>query len=268
MSNTLPKEILDAAQSEALTYSDKVDKVAAPYCDFMEGAVFMYSLLTTPTQGVGFAESVERVSNESEGGIWQSCTGCHETVDGQETGHYPYSEIFKCYVGAGCHECGGIGVVWNDYSDYENKPAQGVEERAKECPGNNWRHWEIIPENFAEYHIRYAADGLKLDTDLFVLAGNALFKHGRCANGLVPEDIQWLDESGASSLQADLETFKDAYAERNEKVNALQAENEKLKESYARLMEGRHYLMGVNADKITVEDALEAFGFGRNGLNF
>lgn len=33
-----------------------------------------------------------------------------------------------------------------------------------------------------------------------------------------------------------------------------------------RLDEGRTYLMGVHRDKITVEDTLEAFGFGRNGL--
>lgn len=29
---------------------------------------------------------------------------------------------------------------------------------------------------------------------------------------------------------------------------------------------GRDYLMQVSSDKITVEDALESFGFGRNGL--
>ena len=28
----------------------------------------------------------------------------------------------------------------------------------------------------------------------------------------------------------------------------------------------RNYLMGIPADKITVEDALEALGYGRNGL--
>lgn len=28
----------------------------------------------------------------------------------------------------------------------------------------------------------------------------------------------------------------------------------------------RHYLMGVESDKITVEDALEELGYGRNGL--
>jgi hypothetical protein len=32
------------------------------------------------------------------------------------------------------------------------------------------------------------------------------------------------------------------------------------------LSNGRHYLMGVRSEDLTVEDALEAFGFGRNGL--
>lgn len=64
--------------------------------------------------------SVSEVLKES-GGLWQACTGCHETVDGQETGHYPYNDTFQSYQGSGCHECGGIGVVWNDYSDYEQK---------------------------------------------------------------------------------------------------------------------------------------------------
>ena len=33
----------------------------------------------------------------------------------------------------------------------------------------------------------------------------------------------------------------------------------------ARLEKGRHYLMQAG-DKVNVEDVLEAFGFGRNGL--
>jgi len=33
-----------------------------------------------------------------------------------------------------------------------------------------------------------------------------------------------------------------------------------------KLSTGRDYLMAVEPDEITVEDALEAFGFGRNGL--
>ena len=49
--------------------------------------------------------------------------------------------------------------------------------------------------------------------------------------------------------------------------------DKKLKEERAyvdslndRLNAGRHYLMSIQSDKITVEDALEAFGFGRDGL--
>lgn len=47
-----------------------------------------------------------------------------------------------------------------------------------------------------------------------------------------------------------------------DQYDAVAVENSK------RLTEGRHYLMGVSYDQITVEDALEAFGFGRDGLNF
>lgn len=59
---------------------------------------------------------VEAVLAEGDG-IWRSCSGCHETSDGHETGRYPYSDIFKCALGSGCSECGGIGAVWDD-TDY------------------------------------------------------------------------------------------------------------------------------------------------------
>ena len=61
-----------------------------------------------------------RVKNiEPDDGFWNSCSGCHETNEGAETGFYPYSPDFQCYLGAGCRECGGIGAVWDnaDYSD-------------------------------------------------------------------------------------------------------------------------------------------------------
>ena len=45
-----------------------------------------------------------------------SCTGCHETEDGHNVGHYTWDDKAKCYVGRGCHECGYTGksrnVVW------------------------------------------------------------------------------------------------------------------------------------------------------------
>lgn len=50
-----------------------------------------------------------------EDGFWRSCTGCHETNEGYDTG--PYSAAFGCALGMGCGECGGIGAVW-DNTDY------------------------------------------------------------------------------------------------------------------------------------------------------
>lgn len=45
-----------------------------------------------------------------------------------------------------------------------------------------------------------------------------------------------------------------------------QKRDELITELDKRLQDGRYYLMGVESKKLTVEDALEAFGFGRNGL--
>jgi len=51
--------------------------------------------------------------------------------------------------------------------------------------------------------------------------------------------------------------------EKTRQIEQLKKETETL---YWQLMNGRAYLMEIEADKITVEDTLEAFGFGRNGL--
>jgi len=48
-------------------------------------------------------------------GFWRSCSGCHELNEGHDTGSY--STVFKCALGNGCSECGGIGAVW-DTTDY------------------------------------------------------------------------------------------------------------------------------------------------------
>jgi hypothetical protein len=50
-------------------------------------------------------------------GIWRTCTGCHESNEGYQTG--PFSDTFKCHLGGGCFECGGVGAVW-DATDYED----------------------------------------------------------------------------------------------------------------------------------------------------
>jgi hypothetical protein len=50
-------------------------------------------------------------------GVWVTCTGCHESEDGYDNGHYPHSDVFGCKLGGGCSECGGIGAIW-DTTDY------------------------------------------------------------------------------------------------------------------------------------------------------
>lgn len=64
-----------------------------------------------PVELQGVAEAI---SNGD--GFWRSCTGCHETNGGYDTG--PYSKTLKCHLGIGCSECGGIGAVWDD-TDYD-----------------------------------------------------------------------------------------------------------------------------------------------------
>ncbi len=49
------------------------------------------------------------------GGMWRSCSGCHELNEGHDTG--PRSKVFGCALGNGCSECGGIGAIW-DTTDY------------------------------------------------------------------------------------------------------------------------------------------------------
>jgi hypothetical protein len=38
-----------------------------------------------------------------------SCSGCYETVDGQNVFGYPYDEKAGCFLGSGCEECGYTG---------------------------------------------------------------------------------------------------------------------------------------------------------------
>lgn len=38
-----------------------------------------------------------------------SCSGCRETEDGHNVGEYPWDDKAKCYIGAGCDECGHTG---------------------------------------------------------------------------------------------------------------------------------------------------------------
>jgi hypothetical protein len=79
--------------------------------DFIQEVVRYIAASSSSQQGE-LKQRVEEVLNEKDG-YWHPCSGCHETEDGHEVGEYPYSDVFKCKVGSGCHECGGIGIVWN-----------------------------------------------------------------------------------------------------------------------------------------------------------
>ncbi|CAD6536089.1 hypothetical protein LMG27952_03105 [Paraburkholderia hiiakae] len=63
-------------------------------------------------------------------GFWRTCSGCHETEDGRDVGHYPFSNVLNCTLGGGCSECGGIGAIW-DNTDYDDK-ADWIERRERD----------------------------------------------------------------------------------------------------------------------------------------
>ncbi|NQE62905.1 hypothetical protein [Caulobacter sp. RHG1] len=63
------------------------------------------------------AERIAEVMDDGDG-FWRACTGCQESIDGYvSTRDYPRSSVFRCQPGAGCRECGGLGVIW-DNIDY------------------------------------------------------------------------------------------------------------------------------------------------------
>lgn len=102
----------------------KIERFAsiATYMEKYKSDKFSQPLYASPAPvaETGFAATItEVIKEESLGGAacgWKSCTGCLEAEDGHHCGTYPYSETFKTHVGAGCVECGGIGVVWEYYS--------------------------------------------------------------------------------------------------------------------------------------------------------
>jgi hypothetical protein len=67
---------------------------------------------------VGLKERIASVVEWQGYGCWRTCSGCYESEDGYPNGPYPHSDVLGCTLGGGCHECGGIGAVWDDI-DYE-----------------------------------------------------------------------------------------------------------------------------------------------------
>lgn len=85
-------------------------------------------------------------------------------------------------------------------------------------------------------------------------------------NGLYKLEDELLAEVRKNPAQFALAMnwFKTGFFSGFEKGNM--AKNEAMEEDAKWMKSGRDYLMQVPSDKITVEDTLEAFGFGRNGL--
>jgi hypothetical protein len=80
-------------------------------------------------------QEVHRVLGEGDG-YWTPCSGCHETNEGYETGAFPYSDTFRCYLGGGCTECGGLGAIWfeiPEVSELDLANPSGDQRQEGEC---------------------------------------------------------------------------------------------------------------------------------------
>lgn len=62
---------------------------------------------------------------DSGAGQWVPCVGCHELNEGHPTGSW--SGVFRCNLGNGCAECGGIGAVWDRFRDDERENGEVVD---------------------------------------------------------------------------------------------------------------------------------------------
>lgn len=101
--------------------ADQASAKAAAQADYVSCILSAFDLSASPQQQAHEAASilanVRNTVREAALGMWRTCSGCHESEDGYDVGHYPFSADFGCKLGAGCHECGGIGAVW-DTTDY------------------------------------------------------------------------------------------------------------------------------------------------------
>ncbi len=109
-------------RSKKAAASDKMfDQMVA---DYKKALKFGRDALADPVW-VSVAKDIHHVLDEGDG-HWRGCSGCHELSDGAPTG--PYSDTFRCHLGLGCSECGGIGAVWDnsDYSEFTEVRAAPV----------------------------------------------------------------------------------------------------------------------------------------------
>ena len=92
------REDRDSHQRIAITAMTRADKAEAALAKAIDGSC------------------VEDTIREC-GGWWRPCSGCYESNEGYPVG--PYSRVLGCDQGGGCSECGGLGAVWNYYTEEE-----------------------------------------------------------------------------------------------------------------------------------------------------
>jgi hypothetical protein len=136
-------DFLDANPDD-ITSPEKWPDHALITFDQMVGVVEAARFATTPPSpdSATLASLQARVAEvvEEGDGCWHACSGCQESVDGYVSERdYPYSPIFKCQPGAGCRECGGIGVLWQDgdflssYGDVLSDPEPSPDSAVREA---------------------------------------------------------------------------------------------------------------------------------------
>src|SRR5437868_10340340 len=111
---------------------EKCDECGSPAVKYIRADL---AALTSPAPAGGEPFDLDTVREQvKEGkaaglGFWQTCTGCHESEDGYDNGHYPFSPAFDCKLGSGCSECGGIGAIW-DTTNYKDLVKFSLEQEA------------------------------------------------------------------------------------------------------------------------------------------
>lgn len=117
-------------------------------------------------------------------GFWRSCSGCHELNEGHDTG--PQSKVFKCALGNGCSECGGIGAVW-DTTDYGAMGDALAASMAQPQPSGNAGN---SPANIIDALKFYA------DRNHFIIADDGAWD---TVSG-EPQNL-WCDEAGTATVE-------------------------------------------------------------------
>ena len=96
-------------------------------------------------------ERIRDVEKEfsADGGAcgWRSCTGCHEQR-WRGSGDW-FSPLFNARTGFGCHECGGLGVVWEYWSaDALDRMSRDLGEEAKPVDvAVEWQSLDTCPSS-------------------------------------------------------------------------------------------------------------------------